>query len=92
MTEVIKRNGDRELFDPEKLKNSIEKAIIDAGSKLRTKHVLIDRVASKVVIMTMNNGKIRTDDIRRNILTEMNRMDPSVSSAWRNYDRENKVA
>jgi transcriptional regulator NrdR family protein len=91
MAEVIKKSGNKETFNPGKVKTSIEKAVIDAGFNIKTEKVLIDRVASKVVIMSSNNGRVRTADIRKKILMEMDEINPSISSSWRRFDKRYKV-
>ncbi len=48
MTDVIKRKGTKEPFNPDKIKGSLQKATINAGYSLEEKNEIINEVFSNI--------------------------------------------
>lgn len=48
MVEIIKKGGDKEQFDKEKIKKSIEKVAIDAGYTLEKIETLINEITKSI--------------------------------------------
>jgi transcriptional repressor NrdR len=90
MTEVIKRNGSREPFEPEKIRRSVKKAAVDSGSSLETKKDVIDRISNYTISVAEQKDEIETKEIRERVLEEMDKLEPSISGAWRKFDRKYK--
>lgn len=90
--EVIKKDGSREPFDSEKIKGSI----IAATQRTILTEERKNQVAAEVVNLTVAfadaKESITTSEIREKILSELDRIEPSVSAAWRAYDEEKKRA
>ncbi|RLC38062.1 MAG: transcriptional regulator [Candidatus Nealsonbacteria bacterium] len=84
--EVIKKDGRREPFDPEKIKNSIRKAADGTDLSEERKNEVVQQVAQVVIQMAEEKEEIATSEIREKILSELDRVEPSVSAAWRKYD------
>ncbi len=87
MTEVIKRDGRREAFSADKLRRSIEAAAKEARLPAARVGEVVDSVASVAMAMAQKETEIRTSVIRQTVLGELDRMEPAVSEAWRNFDR-----
>jgi len=86
--EVIKKDGRREPFDPEKIKNSIRKAADGTDLSDERKNEVVQQVAQVVIQMAEGKEEIATSEIRERILSELDRVEPSVSAAWREYEKE----
>jgi len=76
---VVKMDGSEEPFDKEKLMNSIIKA--GASPEVARK------VANKVSRIIARRGKLTSREIRRIVLTELEKLDPLTKDGWVFYDR-----
>ena len=87
MTDVIKRNRRRERFDARKLRRAIENAARE--SKISDKRVkeVVDRVSRKIIEIAEKKREIEAEDIRERTLRELDALEPAVSEAWRNFDK-----
>lgn len=85
---VIKRDGSEEPFDPQKIKDSIAAACDGANLREQRKNELVEEVSQVAVKAAAEKDKIPSSEIRGKILTELDRVEPSVSEAWREYDRK----
>jgi transcriptional regulator NrdR family protein len=90
LADVIKRSGKKEMFNPDKMINSIKKAVIDAGMLVEEKKEMIQQVAQKVVKQVEEKGEIATHALRDNILSSLDEADPTVAQAWRRFDQKYK--
>jgi transcriptional regulator NrdR family protein len=90
LTYVIKRNGERELFDADKIRRAIGKAIKDMGMNVENKKALIDTVTINVAGSIGMRNEIKTSEIRDKVLTEIGKIDASVLEAWKRFDRNHK--
>ena len=45
---IVKRNGKREKFDPEKIKRALEKANLSVSEEHRISQTIINNIANKV--------------------------------------------
>ncbi len=86
MAEVIKKNGMKEPFDPEKIKKSIAGAAQQADVPEERKDEVVYEVAGTVIPMFEGKEEIDTSDIKKAILSELDRVEPAVASAWRKYE------
>ena len=87
---VVKRDGKTETFDIKKLRRSIQKAMMDAGCDIEEKKAHIGRLAKEVADVAAKEKRIETKEVKRMILAEFDRMDPSVSRSWRSFDHKFK--
>ena len=89
MVNVIKRNGRKEKFSAEKIRNSVRKAVIDAGFKVEAKKKLIDNV-SKETIDWAKEGDVKTKEIKECILYQLSKESPAVAKSWKKFDKRYK--
>ncbi|MBZ1345341.1 MAG: hypothetical protein KY055_01745, partial [Candidatus Nealsonbacteria bacterium] len=90
--EVIKKDGTKELFDIEKVRKAIALAAEEAGLSEEKKNEVVERVAAAVIQATEGKEEITASEIKEKILSELDRIKPAVSTAWRKYDQEKKEA
>jgi len=91
-TQVIKKDGTKQPFDAEKIKNSIAAAAARTELPEERQAEVAGQVAAKVIQMAGEKEEIATSEIKENILSELDLVEPAVSEAWRKYDQENKSA
>lgn len=90
MTNVIKRNGKTESFDEEKIRRSINKAVIDAGRSPEEMKKIVEKASRSTVELLRSKKEIKTNEIRSKVLAGLDQDAPAVSDAWRNFDRKYK--
>jgi hypothetical protein len=90
VAKVRKQGGKTETFDGQKVKKAIRHAALDAGlTEARTKKVVAEVYAD--VSAAFRKGEIAgTGDLRECILSDLDAIAPSVSKAWRKFDRKYK--
>ena len=89
---VVKKDGSKEPFQAEKIENAIRAAAQRTDLSEERKREVVERVAAKVIQMAEEKEEIATSEIRENILSELDDVEPAVSEAWRKYEEENKSA
>lgn len=87
MTDVIKRNGQREQFREEKLRMSIEGAVKDAGFDIGEKRDVIQHASQDATQMARGMDQLDVKQIRDTVLRDLEQDDQQVAQAWRNYER-----
>lgn len=87
MTDVIKRNGQREQFKEEKLRMSIEGAVKDAGFDIGEKRDVIQHASQDASQMTRGMDQVDAKQIRDTVLRDLEQDDQQIAQAWRNYER-----
>ena len=85
--EVIKRDGSKQSFDEEKIRRSIEVAAQEAGLAQERVAELVDQVSRVAIEFSSGKEEIATSEIKETILSELDRVEPSVSEAWRKHDQ-----
>ena len=90
--EVIKKDGSKQPFDAEKIKNSIRAAASQAGLPEEKMNEVVEKVTLAAVSMADAKEEIASTEIKEKILSELDSVEPSVSDAWRKYDAEKKGA
>ena len=90
--EVIKKDGSREPFDAGKIKGSIAGAAKRTSLSEERKNEVVEEVANLAIAFADTREAITTSEIREKILSELDRIEPSVSAAWRAYGQEKKGA
>lgn len=88
--EVIKKDGTKEPFDAGKIRKSITAATNMTDLSEERKNEIVEQVATATIEMAGGKREITTKELREKILNELDRIEPSVSEAWRRYDRESK--
>jgi len=87
---VIKKDGTKQPFDPEKIKNSIKMAAQQAGLAEDRVNEIVGQVSVTALQLFAGKEEIATSEIRDKVLSELDNVEPSVSAAWRKYDEEKK--
>lgn len=90
MKNVVKKKGDIEPFNPDKIKGSLQKATIDAGYSLDEKQDIIDEVFLNINKKLDNEEKIDSENIRMCLLTELDKCEPYIAKSVRRFDRKYK--
>lgn len=90
MTTVIKRDGSKEPFDPDKVRRAVEKAAVDAGLALQRRKEVIEKVTEKTIRAVRKKGEIATSALREQILEHLDAVERRVSDAWRRFDQRYK--
>jgi len=90
MTIVIKRNGQREQFDRQKLRRAIAAASNEADIPIDRCVALVDEVTGDIADEVGTKEEVRADELRELILSRLDRSEPRVARSWRDYDREAK--
>lgn len=85
---VIKRDGTKEPFDAEKVRNSIVAAAQRTELSEERTNEVVEQVLSAVLQEAAEKEEIPTSELREKILSELNTVEPSVSGAWKKYEQE----
>ena len=85
-TQVIKKDGSKQPFDAEKIRKAIEGAAKEAGLEDDRASQVATEVSGTVIEKTDAQEEIATSEIKSMIVSELNRVEPSVSTAWRTYE------
>ena len=95
MTDVIKRNGKKEPFSEQKVKNSVESAVKGAGYKTHAKKRLIDRTINDITKAIHGKEEISTAKIRNIVINDLEQEwdedQVPVAKAWRNYELKHGI-
>ncbi len=91
MTDVVKRNGKKEQFKPQKLRKAVENAITDAGYTVTEQMSTIEQATQDVENMTMNRNEISSKEIRNEVVNDLESNAPKAAQSWRNYERTHGI-
>ena len=85
---VIKKDGTKVPFDAEKIKRAIASAAqrVDLSEERRAEVVV--QVLSSVIRLAEEKEEIATAQLRAEVLSELDAIEPSISEAWRKYEQE----
>lgn len=87
-SEVIKNDGSKVPFDPEKIKNAISKAAEQAGLSEQRINELVEEVGGAAIQLADSKEEISTAELKEKILGDLDKTEPSVSASWRKYAAE----
>jgi Predicted transcriptional regulator, consists of a Zn-ribbon and ATP-cone domains len=91
MTDVIKRNGKKEPFKPQKLRKSIEGAVSDSGSTITKEMKAIEHATQDAENLARGRNEISSEDLRNEVVNDLESDAPQVAQAWRNYERQHGI-
>jgi transcriptional regulator NrdR family protein len=91
MTDVIKSNGKREQFSEQKIRNSVESAVKDAGFSPQEKMNVIEHASQDAAQMAQGKDEIQTRQIRDTVLNDLEQDDQQVANAWKQYERQHGI-
>ena len=87
-SEVVKKDGSKQAFDPEKIRNSLKGAAKRTELPEERQNEVVEQVATAVIQLADAKEEIATSEIRENILSELDRVEPTVSAAWKKHEEE----
>ncbi|MFH0806381.1 MAG: ATP cone domain-containing protein [Candidatus Brennerbacteria bacterium] len=87
---VIKRDGSKQLFDAEKVKNAIANAAREAGHDDAKVVEIVAQVSEGVLALAGGVEEITTAELKMKTLADLDTIAPEVSAAWRKHDLEKK--
>lgn len=88
--EVIKKDGTKVPFEAEKIKKAITVAAAATDLPEERKNEVAEQVSDAVIQTLESKDEVTTSEIKESVLAELDKVEPSVSAAWREYDQENK--
>ena len=91
LKEIIKRNGEKEPFNEEKIKKSIENAVKQAGFSVEEKKSLINDTYTRAVKVARSRDQIQARAIRNEIMNYLQHEDKEVATAWENYEEKHDI-
>lgn len=90
ITEVIKKDGTKVPFDVEKVKSAIVGAASVTDLSEERKIELVNQITSSLLLKLEGKTEVATTEIRETVLAELDSIEPSVSAAWRQYEKDNE--
>jgi transcriptional regulator NrdR family protein len=92
MIKIIKKGGQREKFNLNKIKKSLIFAIERTELSQEKKNELVEEITKKVLDFVKEKGEIFTAEIEAKILLELDENCPQAAKLWREYRLEKKKA
>ncbi|MDO8660062.1 MAG: ATP cone domain-containing protein [Candidatus Parcubacteria bacterium] len=86
---IIKKDGTKEPFDTQKIKNAVVAAATDAGLSIEEGFKIAEDVSGTIARSILNLNEVVGAEIRARILSQLDATTPKVAEAWRKYDKEN---
>jgi transcriptional regulator NrdR family protein len=90
LTNVVKKKGNKEPFNPDKIKGTLQKAVIDSGFTLDEKNTIINEVFNNINKKLDNEEDIPSTTIRMCLLSELDKCEPYIAKSVRRFDRKYK--
>lgn len=90
LTKVVKRKGNIESFNPNKIKGSLQKAAIDAGYSVEEKKDILNEVFNNINKNIGKKEKVESENIRMCLLTELDKCEPYIAKSVRRFDQRYK--
>ncbi|MBI4359045.1 MAG: hypothetical protein HY577_00415 [Candidatus Nealsonbacteria bacterium] len=89
---VIKKDGAREPFDPEKIKRGIRAATRQVNLPEARTAAVVEQVFAQVLQFFGAREEVPTLEIRDQILNQLDVVEPRASAAWREHDQKKHQA
>lgn len=86
--QVIKKDGTKEPFDSGKITRAIESATKEAGISPERMNEVVNQVSGVVLEFAATKEEIATTELKEKILSELDKVEPTVAATWRKYDQE----
>jgi transcriptional regulator NrdR family protein len=87
---IVKRNGNIEDFNVEKLKKSIENAAIDANYEESKIKEIVESMINYVLESIKDLERVDSQSLEDLILNKLDQEYPLISKAWRDYNKQVK--
>lgn len=88
--EVIKKGGKREPFKAEKIKRSIKAACKGAHLSVKRAKVVAGKVSWQVLKFCSKRKAVGTATLRKQVLSQLDKVEPAAAKAWRKYDQRRR--
>jgi len=85
---VIKKSGNIEDFDPEKIKNSVFSAAKEAGYDENQSLVIAEEVLRFVLDSIVGVEQVDSNSLRDLILNKLDEDYPEIAQKWRDYEEK----
>ncbi len=85
---IIKKDGTKEPFNAQKIKNAVVAAATDAGLTIEEGTKIAEEVANTIIKSITNLSEVLSVEIRARALSQLDSIAPEVAGAWRKYDKE----
>jgi len=82
---VIKSDGSKVPFDPEKLRDSVKMACVDANCDEARTNEVTNKVSGALMALSDSKEEIATSELKTKALEELDREAPEAAAAWRKY-------
>jgi transcriptional regulator NrdR family protein len=83
---VTKKDGAKTPFDQEKIKHSVMASAIEAGLAEDESQNIANEVSGLVVSSLESMEEVTSEEIRNQILSELEVSHPEVAESWRKYE------
>lgn len=83
---VIKKGGQEEPFDEEKIKNAVRAASSQAGLDEAKQEELAEAVVNKILEDFGEETSVKSIELRDKILSELDIISSETAEAWRSYE------
>jgi transcriptional regulator NrdR family protein len=87
---IVKRNGNIEDFNVEKLKKSIENAAIDANYEESKIKEIVESITNYVLESIKDLERVDSQSLEDLILNKLDQEYPLISKTWRDYNKQVK--
>lgn len=82
---VIKKGGNKEVFDLKKIKKSLSSALEAVNFSQEEKDRILDIITKNVLDFLKNKKNVFTSEIEAKIILELKAFSPLAVKAWREY-------
>lgn len=86
VTTVIKKSGQEEPFDVEKIKKAVRGACREAELDETKQEELANLISEKIIEIYEGQNEVTALELREKILGELEIMAPEAATAWHNYE------
>ncbi len=90
--QVIKRDGTKETFDPEKIKKSVDFAVRNAGNSVGKIDEVVERVSAVAIEFAAGKKEVATIKLAKIIFKELEKIAPPAAAVWKKYEEEKNSA
>jgi transcriptional regulator NrdR family protein len=92
MIKVIKKGGEREEFNLNKIKKSLIAAIEKTDLNQEKKNELVEKITKEVLKFAKEKKEVFTAEIEAKILLELDESYPQAAKLWREYRAQKQRA
>jgi len=90
MTEVIKKDGSRDNFQPSKLEASIQNVIRTVKENPEEAKQLAKKVAGPLISSFSKKKETSSSDIKQSVLGRLAQHAPEAISAWKSFEQNKR--